>query len=29
MKSAAILIGYTAIFLGIAFWYFNRKNILS
>jgi len=29
VKSAAILIGYTAVFLGIAFWYFNRKNILS
>ena len=29
LKSAAILIGYTAAFLGIAFWYFNRKNILS
>lgn len=29
IKSAAILIGYTAGFLGIAFWYFKRKNILS
>lgn len=29
LKSAAILIGYTAAFLGIAFWYFKRKNILS
>ena len=29
LKSAAILIVYTAAFLGIAFWYFNRKNILS
>ena len=29
IKSAAILIGYTAAFLGIAFWYFKRKNILS
>ena len=29
MKSAAILIAYTAGFLGIAFWYFKRKNILS
>ena len=29
LKSAAILIGYTAAFLGIAFWYFERKNILS
>ena len=29
LKSAAILIGYTAVFLGIAFWYFKRKNILS
>ena len=29
IKSAAILIGYTAVFLGIAFWYFKRKNILS
>jgi ABC-2 type transport system permease protein len=29
LKSVAILIGYTAAFLGIAFWYFNRKNILS
>jgi ABC-2 type transport system permease protein len=29
VKSAAILIGYTAVFLGIAFWYFKRKNILS
>lgn len=28
-KSAAILIGYTVVFLGIAFWYFKRKNILS
>ena len=28
-KSAAILIGYTAVFLVIAFWYFKRKNILS
>ncbi len=29
IKSAGILIGYTAVFLGIAFWYFKRKNILS
>jgi len=29
VKSAAILIGYTVVFLGIAFWYFKRKNILS
>jgi ABC-2 type transport system permease protein len=29
LKSAAILIGYTTAFLGIAFWYFKRKNILS
>ena len=29
LKSAAILIGYTTAFLGIAFWYFERKNILS
>ena len=29
IKSAVILIGYTAGFLGIAFWYFKRKNILS
>ena len=29
VKSAAILIGYTVAFLGIAFWYFKRKNILS
>ena len=29
LKCAAILIGYTAAFLGIAFWYFERKNILS
>lgn len=28
-KSAAILIGYTVVFLGIAFWYFKRKDILS
>ena len=29
IKSAGILVGYTAVFLGIAFWYFKRKNILS
>ena len=29
IKSAAVLIGYTVAFLGIAFWYFKRKNILS
>jgi ABC-2 type transport system permease protein len=29
IKSAAILITYTTVFLGIAFWYFKRKNILS
>jgi len=29
LKSAAILIVYTFIFLGIAFWYFKRKDILS
>ena len=29
LKSAAILLGYTVVFLGIGFWYFNRKNILS
>jgi len=28
-KSAAVLIGYTALFLAVAFWYFKRKNILS
>ena len=28
-KSAAVLIGYTVLFLGIGFWHFNRKNILS
>ena len=29
IKSAAVLIVYTAVFLGIASWYFKRKNILS
>jgi ABC-2 type transport system permease protein len=29
VKSAVILVGYTAGFLGIAFWYFKRKDILS
>ena len=29
IKSAAILMGYTVAFLGIAFWYFKRKDILS
>ena len=29
VKSAAVLVGYTIGFLGIAFWYFKRKNILS
>jgi len=29
LKSAAILIVYTAVFLGIGFWYFKRKDILS
>jgi ABC-2 type transport system permease protein len=29
IKSAIILVGYTAVFLAIAFWYFNKKNILS
>jgi len=29
LKSAGMLVGYTAVFLGIGFWYFNRKNILS
>ena len=29
IKSAFILVGYTAVFLTIAFWYFNKKNILS
>lgn len=29
IKSAAILILYTGGFLSIAFWYFNKKNILS
>ena len=29
LKSAFILVGYTVVFLGIAFWSFNRKNILS
>ena len=29
LKSAAILIVYTIGFLGVAFWYFNKKNILS
>ena len=29
IKSAFILVGYTAVFLAIAFWYFNKKNILS
>jgi len=29
VKSALILVGYTAVFLSIAFWYFNKKNIMS
>lgn len=29
LKSAGILIVYTAGFLTVAFWYFNKKNILS
>ena len=29
LKSAGVLIVYTIGFLAIAFWYFNRKNILS
>jgi ABC-2 type transport system permease protein len=29
VKSALILVGYTAVFLSIAFWYFKKKNILS
>ena len=29
IKSASILLGYTAIFLLIAIWYFRKKNILS
>jgi ABC-2 type transport system permease protein len=29
LKSAGILVGYTLLFLGVAFWYFKRKNILS
>ena len=29
IKSALILVGYTVLFLGIAIWYFKRKNILS
>jgi ABC-2 type transport system permease protein len=29
VKSGLILLGYTSLFLGIAFWYFNRKDILS
>jgi ABC-2 type transport system permease protein len=29
IKSAAVLIVYTVVFLGIASWYFKRKNILS
>ena len=28
-KSAAILVGYTIVFLGIAIWYFRKKDILS
>ena len=29
IKSALVLAGYTFVFLAIAFWYFNKKNILS
>jgi ABC-2 type transport system permease protein len=29
IKSALVLIAYTILFLGIAFWYFKRKDILS
>jgi ABC-type transport system involved in multi-copper enzyme maturation permease subunit len=29
LRSAGILVGYSALFLGIGFWYFKRKNILS
>lgn len=29
VKSALILIGYIALFLGIGYWGFNRKNIMS
>ena len=29
LKSGAVLIGYTIVFLAVGFWYFKRKNILS
>jgi ABC-2 type transport system permease protein len=29
IKSALFLLGYTVLFLSVAFWYFNKKNILS
>jgi ABC-2 type transport system permease protein len=29
LRSAGILIGYSMLFMGVAFWYFKRKNILS
>jgi len=29
IKSAVFLLGYTVVFLLVAFWYFNKKNILS
>ena len=29
IKSAIVLLGYTLLFLTIAFWYFDRKSILS
>jgi ABC-type transport system involved in multi-copper enzyme maturation permease subunit len=29
IKSSAILLGYIAVFLGIAVWRFNKKDILS
>lgn len=29
IKSAIVLVGYTLLFLTIAFWYFDRKSILS
>src|SRR6185369_6895567 len=28
IKSAVFLLGYTVVFLSVAFWYFNKKNIL-
>lgn len=29
LKSGLVLLGYTMLFLGVATWYFKRKNILS